>query len=65
MRLRSALAGAAAAFAVVAAFAAQRRSKAHVEVHYADGSMLLLERGTPAGDTLLRPTADALAAASA
>ena len=64
MRLRSALAAAAAAFAVVAAFAVRRRSKAHVEVHYADGSMLLLERGTAAGDTLLRSTADALAAAS-
>jgi hypothetical protein len=60
MRRRSVLAGALAAAGAGAAWRLRRRGPEHVELHYADGSMVRLEAGTTAADDLLALTRRAL-----
>jgi hypothetical protein len=63
MRLRSVLLGAGAATAAVVLVRRRSASADRVELAYADGSTLVLDRGSPAQARLVAAGRDALAAA--
>jgi hypothetical protein len=62
MRRRELLAGAVAAFGAATALLARRRRREQVELHYEDGSMVTLERGSERADGVFAAASEALAA---
>jgi len=62
MRRRDLAAGAFAAFAAATAVFARRRRRQQVELHYGDGSMVTLDRGSARADLLFAAAGQALAA---
>lgn len=62
MRLRSVAALTAAAAGVILLRRRREAGREHVDLYYADGSMLSLERGGPESERLLAVAREALAA---